>query len=89
MLTQKPTVAEMREAFEWDIPERFNMGVDVCDRIVERTPDAPAIIDENIVISFSELKALSNQIANVLSAVAEQGDRIAVLLPQCCETAAM
>ncbi len=88
MIARKTTIQETRDAFEWNIPERYNMGVDVCDRIAARTPDAPAIIDGDIVTSFAALKALSNQIANLLSSVAQRGDRIAVLLPQCPETAA-
>lgn len=88
MVSQKTTIAEIHDAFSWDIPERYNMGVDVCDRIAERSPDAPAIIDGDVVTSFANLKAMSNQMANVLSTVAQQGDRIAVLLPQSRETAA-
>jgi acetyl-CoA synthetase len=90
MLTLHPTIEQTREAFRWDIPARFNIGVDCCDRVAEQTPDAPAIIDAQTgqITSFAQLRALSNQLANALSALAGQGDRIGVLLPQRVETAA-
>ncbi|GGE48428.1 AMP-binding protein [Actibacterium pelagium] len=88
MLKRRATIEETRDAFRWDIPKRYNIGVDVCDRIALNTPDAPAIIVGETVTSFAALKALSNKIANVLSGHAKQGDRIAVLLPQRLETAA-
>ena len=31
--------------FRWRIPERYNIGVDVCDRWAEADPDRPAILD--------------------------------------------
>lgn len=88
MLERWPTIEATREAFEWNIPERYNIGFDICDRIAAERPDAPAIIDRGTTHSFNDLKALSNRIANTLSAVAREGDRVAVLLPQCVETAA-
>lgn len=87
MLQRKDTLAQTRAGFVWDIPERYNIGVDVCDRIAALTPDAPAIIDDTVT-SFAELKAMSNRMANVLSATVRPGDRVAVLLPQSVETAA-
>ena len=93
MLTQYQTVQETRDRFCWDIPERYNIGVDICDKHATHTPDKPAIIDitdtgQATTYSFAALRDLSNQLANVLSQSATVGDRIAVLLPQCVETAA-
>lgn len=88
MLKRLATIEATRDAFLWNIPERYNIGVDVCDRVAALTPKAPAIIEDNRVTSFAELRALSNRMANVLSGVARAGDRIAVLLPQSLETAA-
>ena len=76
-------------AFSWDIPERFNIGVDVADRY----PSARALIEIDPSggareFTFDAISALSNRLANVLVARGlQQGDRIAILLPQRHETA--
>lgn len=92
MLQQATSIAALRDNFAWDIPDRYNIGVDVCDRIADQTPDAPAIIDvatdmSHITYSFGDLRAMSNRFANVLSGMVDIGDRVAVLLPQSIETA--
>ncbi|MDX8349913.1 AMP-binding protein [Cognatiyoonia sp. IB215446] len=92
MLRQMPTIAATRAGFSWDIPDHYNIGVDICDRHAARDPDAIAIIDvaadgSATNHSFAALRDLSNQLVHVLSAQCERGDRIAVLLPQCVETA--
>ncbi|WP_411891485.1 AMP-binding protein [Yoonia sp. SDW83-1] len=92
MLHQQPTIAETRDAFRWAIPEYYNIGVDICDRPAATTPDSPAIIDvaadrRSVVHTFADLRRMSNQLANALTGHVPQGSRIAVLLPQCVETA--
>lgn len=87
MLKRFASIEETRAAFKWNIPDRYNIGVDICDRVAAHSPDAPAIIDGDVVTSFARLRVLSNQLANVLSDLAQSGDRIAVLLPQSLETA--
>ncbi len=92
MLIEKPTISETRRSFAWSIPDSYNIGVDICDRIAARTPNAPAIIDVAEdggfqTYSFTDLRVASNRLAHVLRAWVEQGDRVAVLLPQCIETA--
>ncbi|WP_342069616.1 AMP-binding protein [Yoonia algicola] len=92
MLKKHTTIAETRDRFRWLIPENYNIGVDICDRHADQTPDCCAIIDidaEGIATkySFADLRDRSNQLANALSQTATSGDRIAVLLPQCFETA--
>ena len=85
---------ELRRQFRWQIPERYNIGVDVCDRWAAADPQRTAIIhvhsdgrqDE---ISFGWLKDTSDRLANVLRAQGvARGDRVAILLPQMPETAA-
>lgn len=93
MLKPSANYEALYSDFSWDIPEFYNIGQDVCDRIVLSAPDATAIIDASTPdavneISFAELRDLSNQYAHVLSDVAAMGDRIAVLIPQSIETAA-
>lgn len=98
MLEKKDTYEETCAALKWDIPEYFNIGVDICDRWAETDPDRIALIDveENgdfEEYSYTDLKAMSNQLANALAKLGverkdnEIGDRVGVLLPQCVETA--
>ncbi|PXW72199.1 acetyl-CoA synthetase [Loktanella sp. PT4BL] len=92
MLVKHPTITETRDHFRWRIPDNYNIGVDICDRHSDLTPDRCAIIDIDAdgnatEHSFAALRDRSNQLANALSQMATVGDRIAVLLPQCFETA--
>lgn len=92
MLTPHNTIAETRAQFHWEIPEFYNIGVDVSDRPAAIVPDAPAIIDVaedgmERTYSFAELRDMSNQTARMLAKHVAQGDRVGVLLPQCLETA--
>jgi acetyl-CoA synthetase len=75
-------------AFRWEIPERYNIGVDVCDRWAAAEPERPAILEvapggEVTVTTYGALRECSNRLANVLRARGVgPGDRVAVLLPQ-------
>jgi acetyl-CoA synthetase len=75
-------------AFRWEIPERYNIGVDVCDRWAAAEPERPAILEvapggEVRVTTYGALRECSNRLANVLRARGVgPGDRVAVLLPQ-------
>ncbi|MEL6839077.1 MAG: AMP-binding protein [Pseudomonadota bacterium] len=87
-----PTIAATRAQFSWEIPAQYNIGVDTCDKHAERDPNATAIIDVAqdgmaTKYSFGALRDLSNQLANLLALRCVRGDRIAVLLPQCMQTA--
>ena len=44
MLTRADSYDEMRHAFRWQIPARFNMATAVCERHALNTPDRPALI---------------------------------------------
>ncbi|MCW6507429.1 AMP-binding protein [Lichenifustis flavocetrariae] len=83
--------SQMRAAFRWRIPERYNIGVDVCDRWAERDPGRAAIIDvaddgHRTITTYAELRAQSNQLARALRGLGVvRSDRVAVLLPQCAE----
>jgi acetyl-CoA synthetase len=75
----------------WNVPERYNIAVDVCDK---HPPDKLAMIHEDFAgavreVKWGELQELSNRFANVLRAHGvQQGDRVAMLLPPTPETAA-
>ena len=79
--------------FRWKIPEKFNIGVAVADVWAQREPDRTALYEyhadgEAERLSFGELAARSNAVANGLRALGvRRGDRVALLLPQCFETA--
>jgi acetyl-CoA synthetase len=81
--------------FRWQVPARYNIGVDVCDRWAEKEPDRLAILhvrtdgrDEQI--TYGWLRETSNRLANVLRAHGvARGDRVAILLPQSPEVAAI
>ncbi|HET7191996.1 MAG TPA: acyl-CoA synthetase [Pseudolabrys sp.] len=81
--------------FRWSVPARYNIGVDVCDRWAEKEPDRLAILharpdgrDEQI--TYGWLRETSNRLANVLRAQGiARGDRVAILLPQLPEVAAI
>src|SRR5213078_2916971 len=83
---------EMRAQHSWDVPERYNIARDVCDK---HERDRLAMVWEDWRgternVSFRELQDLSNRFANVLEAHGiERGDRVATLLPSLPETAAV
>ncbi len=88
------TISSYEEAVaqhSWNVPERYNIAADVCDR---HPPDKLAMIHEDFDgnvrnITWGEMQAMSNRFANVLEAGGvTKGDRVAMLLPPTPETAA-
>jgi acetyl-CoA synthetase len=81
--------------FRWQVPARYNIGVDVCDRWAEKEPDRLAILHVRTdgryeQITYGWLRETSNRLANALRAHGvARGDRVAVLLPQSPEVAAI
>jgi acetyl-CoA synthetase len=75
-------------SFRWQIPARYNIGVDVCDRWAAHEPRRTAIVNVRSdggveEISYGALHAGSSRLANVLAAHGiGRGDRVAILLPQ-------
>ncbi len=84
---------ELRSRFRWEVPEHYNIGVDVCDRHARGDGRlALLFVDEGGSsaqrFSFDRLKALSNRFANVVTAAGlVRGSRLGILLPQVPETA--
>ncbi|MBA2240943.1 MAG: AMP-binding protein [Solirubrobacterales bacterium] len=76
----------------WDVPDRFNIAIAVCDK---HPADKPAMIWEHHDgarrdVDWGELQRLSNQAANALANEGiEQRDRVAVVLPPTPEAAAV
>src|SRR3982750_2123101 len=88
------SIASYEEAVaqhEWNVPERYNIAQDVCDK---HPPDKLAMVHEDFEgnvreVRWGELQEMSNRFANVLRAHGvEKGDRVAMLLPPTPETAA-
>ncbi|MGH2870086.1 MAG: acyl-CoA synthetase [Solirubrobacteraceae bacterium] len=75
----------------WDVPERYNIAADVCDR---HPREKLAMIHEDFAgnvreLTWGELQDTSNRFANVLTRLGvDRGDRVAMLLPPTPETAA-
>src|SRR5436305_8124499 len=75
----------------WEVPERYNIASDVCDR---HPRDKLAMIHEDFhgavqEVSWGQLQDDANRFANVLKAHGVQrGDRVAMLLPATPQTAA-
>jgi acetyl-CoA synthetase len=94
MLPQARDYLELRRRFRWQIPVRYNIGADVCDRWAAHDRRRLAIIhvsaDGTIQeVSYGWLAETANRLANVLAAHGVQrGDRVAILLPQAPEVAA-
>ncbi len=93
MLERRSTYEALGRDFTWDIPTRFNIGVAVSDVWAARDPERTALLDyrgdaEPAKLTYKELSERSSALADSLvkrGIIA--GDRIALLLPQCFETA--
>ena len=86
-LARRMRYAELARSFRWEIPDRFNFGVDVVDAwAAER--NGPAIAWENAAgdearLSFGDVARLSNRLAGALrTAGVKKGDRVLVMLPR-------
>ena len=82
---------EAVESHRWEVPERYNIAADVCDK---HPRERPAMIHEDFrgeqrEVDWGELQDMSDRFAGVLREHGvEQGDRVAMLLPATPETAA-
>ena len=85
----------LHQAFGWQLPQHFNMA-EVCSARWARAPDASkriAVIAhqpgaEPLFHSYFALQDAANRLSNGLRALGvRRGDRVAIVLPQCFETA--
>ncbi len=87
MITRGKTYDEVRNAFHWQIPERYNIADDVCDRWAG-DPTRVALIYENAAreitrYTFADIRRHANRFANTLRALGlARGDRVTLLLAQ-------
>src|SRR2546423_4627583 len=93
-MSSTTTITSYEEAVaqhRWEVPDRYNIASDVCDR---HPRDKLAMIHEDFhgtvqEVSWGQLQDDANRFANVLKAHGVQrGDRVAMLLPATPQTAA-
>jgi acetyl-CoA synthetase len=92
MLQARDDYPRTCQDFSWSIPERYNIGVDVCDRWADGSDRPALLVDRGEApperYSFDQLKRWSDQLALALRARGVgPGDRVGILLPQALETA--
>ncbi len=91
MLKPGNSYEEIYSHFKWQIPEYYNIGVDVCDKWAHQRYRLALIYEDETgqveKYTFWRLRRISNQFANTLNALGlGRGDRMGILLPQCPET---
>lgn len=92
MLSERSTYDALYGDFRWDIPDRFNIGTAVSNAWAARAPDRVCLqhfLPDSAPLSmtYGELAARSDAFAAALVAEGvQEGDRVAILLPQGFET---
>ena len=79
MLTSAGDYRTLYDSFQWEVPEYYNIGVDICDKWAHQ-PDRLALIyesDNGLTqrYTFSNLKQRSNRLANGLRELGIENDR--------------
>ncbi|MTI43255.1 acetyl-CoA synthetase [Roseibium hamelinense] len=93
MLEPASDLDSLRSRFSWFIPENYNIADSVSDHWARVLPDAVAIrhVEEDGSRedwSHRTLNQAANRFANLLVGLGvRRGDRVALLLPQCPQTA--
>ncbi|MGB3864017.1 MAG: AMP-binding protein, partial [Xanthobacteraceae bacterium] len=83
----RPSYDEIVASFRWNVPPRYNIAADVCDRHAA-DPDRIAMIGvgesgEAWRMSFREVQRRANRLANLLVALGlTKGERVMLLLGQ-------
>ena len=90
-----PAYAQLHGGFEWQLPAYFNMA-QACSARWAALPNATnniaihaySTVAKVTFYSYSQLQRDANRLANVLAGMGvRRGDRVAIVLPQCFETA--
>ncbi|MBC7514505.1 MAG: AMP-binding protein [Herminiimonas sp.] len=78
--------------FRWQVPQHFNIAQVCCSRWAD-DPQRIAIRHEDedgasATLTYAQLQAQANGLSHLLRSLGVGvGDRVALILPQCCETA--
>ena len=93
--SDKNAYASLHASFGWSVPEFFNIA-QVCSQRWAAKPDATKRIAIHAYSTgaagqfhtYSELQGQANRLTNVLTGLGVQrGDRVAIVMPQCFDTA--
>ena len=91
-MPDRPSYEQLYASFRWNIPARYNIAADVCDRHAG-DPGKVAMIGEDSdgttwKMTFREVQRKANQLANLLLSLGlVKGDRVMLLLGQNAWTA--
>jgi acetyl-CoA synthetase len=91
-MPSRPDYEQLYASFRWNIPARYNIAADVCDRHAG-DPGKVALIGEDNdgktwKMTFREVQRKANQLANLLLSLGlVKGDRVMLLLGQNAWTA--
>jgi acetyl-CoA synthetase len=91
-MPDRPDYEQLYASFRWNIPARYNIAADVCDRHAG-DPGKVAMIGEDSdgttwKMTFREVQRKANQLANLLLSLGlVKGDRVMLLLGQNAWTA--
>ena len=82
---------KMYTNFTWEIPDNYNIGLDICDRHASDKQKLALIYEDKDGriqnYTFFDLKLLSNKLANLLQSLGmTRGDRFGIVLSQQPET---
>ena len=91
-MPSRPNYEQLYASFRWNIPKRYNIAADVCDRHAS-DPGKVALIGEDSdgktwKMTFREVQRQANKLANLLVSLGlVRGDRVMLLLGQNAWTA--
>jgi acetyl-CoA synthetase len=84
----------LRLGQHWRLPDHFNIAEACCRRWARCRPEATALVIDREgqpaqTVSYAQLQATANRLSHWMRQQGVQrGDRVAIVLPQCLETAA-
>jgi acetyl-CoA synthetase len=85
--------ASLHQGFRWYVPQFFNLAQVCCQRWALRQPDAVAIrlvqhSGQVQTLTYRVLQQAVHRLSNLLRLLGvKRGDRVAIVLPQCFQTA--
>ncbi|MFZ3128521.1 MAG: AMP-binding protein, partial [Rhodoferax sp.] len=90
-----PAYARLHAAFRWAVPESFNIAQVCCARWAASADATKRIAvcaystgAEPVFYSYAQLQEQANRLSRALAVLGVQrGDRVAIVMPQCFETA--
>jgi acetyl-CoA synthetase len=86
-MQRKPSYDQICASFRWDVPVKYNIAADVCDRHADE-PGRIALIGEAAdgkvwQLTFRDVQRQANRLANLLCSIGlSKGDRVMLLLGQ-------